>query len=460
MRSLRLRLFVLLAATTMLVWSAAATWIYVGTRARVERVLDRRLIEAAGMVSSLVVASQQGNSRERMPIPRALQAAGPHYARSLSCQIWSLEGTLIGRSAGAPRAPLADAGEGFSEREIDGQRWRVYAHVDRPRAIRVLVGDNLSVRRNLVADLITGLLAPAIVALFALGLLIWGGLAKGLLPLRQMADALARRDHEDLSALDIHTSTELEPVARSVDALIGRLRDARERERHLIASAAHELQTPLAGLRTHAQIAARSGDDAVRARALERIVGSVDRTSRLVGQLLDLARQEAGDPPASRWLALGSAWRTVTDELRPLATRRGVELAADVLLSEFEIHIDEGALFLSLRNLVENAVNHAPPGSTVHILPIEHGLQTGIAVVDAGPGIKPSEIDTVRARFVRGSGETGPGSGLGLSIVDLTLARSGARLELENRTEGGLRAVIAVGESRLRRIRRTSRRAA
>ena len=406
------------------------------------------------MISSLMAAGAPRGGNVDSAIPVQMQQENPRYSRALSCQIWSLNGTLIGRSAGAPQAPMAIVPEGFSERVVEGNRWRVFTHLDRARNLRVLVGDNMSVRRNLVRNLIAGLFLPALLALAALGLLIWGGLGRGLAPLRAMAAALQRRSHEDLEPLSINPSTELAPVAESIDDLLLRLRHARERERHFIASAAHELQTPLAGLRTHAQIAVRSLDEQVRSKALERILGSVDRTSRLVAQLLDLARQESFPLPEPRWIAPVAVIAMVCEELRALAGQRGIVVDVDDALAQHQICIDDTGLFLSVRNLLENALNHTPANTTVAIGLQRQGPDAGIVISDSGSGIHPAELDAVRGRFVRGSGETGAGSGLGLSIVELALARSEARLLLENRPGTGLRAIIAVGEDRVRAIER------
>ncbi|MDR6846916.1 ATP-binding protein [Sphingomonas sp. BE137] len=451
MNSLRIRLFVLLAAVTALVWASAATWIYFNTRVEVEKVLDRRLVEAARMVGSLA------NASGGVPVGPSLERGSPFatsgYDRQLSCQIWSLDGKLLGRSTGAPLEPLGSDGSGFSERSIHGETWRVYSFVDRTRGLRVHVGDNLSVRRNLVNDLIKGLVLPALIGMLALAALLWTGIGRGLSPLRDVAKALERRDPSDLRPLDIReVRDELRPVVRSVDGLFDRLERGRASERHLIASAAHELQTPLAGLKTHAQIAAMSDDPDVRARALLQIQTSVDRTARLVRQLLDLARQEAlGDPPSEVWTKADAAVSIVQDELCPSLELRHVGLEVDPALACLEVRIDEGALILSLRNLIENAVNHSAAGGTVRISMDASDQRAGIAVIDDGPGIPEDELASVRERFVRGRREKGAGSGLGLSIVELVLNRAGGMLQLANRAEGGLHAAMLLPVSAVRR---------
>ena len=448
MKSLRVRIFALVAAVTVLVWSSAAVWTYFSARADVQRVLDRRLVEAARMVGSLVGDLEQSglaNQNVRAPSQTGV------YDRQLSCQIWSLDGRLIGRSSEAPAQPLSTAASGFSERLVDGETWRVYTLVDPARGIRILVGDNLSVRQRLVGDLMTGLLLPSVLGIGALALLIWVAVSRGLNPLREIARRLHERDPADASPLGISTGvSELRPVVASVDGLFDRLERLRANEKHFIASAAHELQTPLAGLRTHAQIALISHDEAVREKSLRRIQTSVDRTSRLVRQLLDLAREEAALNSDPAWVPLREVVGAIADELGPAVERADVSIRVAPKADYAEVFIDEASLTLALRNLIENAVNHSPRGAMVGVNAEFKDGKACVAVLDSGTGISPQEIRDVKGRFVRGSREKSHGSGLGLSIVELIATRSDGSLELSNRPGRGLRAALSLPSSRLR----------
>ena len=458
MSSLGFRIFLILVLMTIGVWGAAAVWINVHTRNEVERVLDRRLVEAARMVGSLVESRDAAQaSGGLMPLPGQARAAGlkaltQQYERQLSCQIWSFDGRLIGRSAGAPAQPLGAAGAGFSEREVGGQLWRVYTLDDPRSGVRVMVGDSLAVRQGLVQDVTTGLLLPAILGILALAALIWSGVGKGLRPLRRIAEALESRKPDDFTELEVApVARELAPVVDALNSLFGRLANVRDAERHLIASAAHELQTPLAGIRMHAQIALAADDPSVRVRAERQIISSVDRAARLVRQLLDLARHEAqAEEPAPRWLPVSRVLEVVQGELQLTLEKADVSIEANAALLECQVFMNEESLLLALRNLIENAVQHSPFGGTVRC-----GLEPGpevarVFVDDEGPGIPADEIERVRQRFVRGRREQGVGSGLGLSIVDLTLARSQAQLVLTNRSAGGLRAAIEIAPDRVR----------
>lgn len=178
MRSIRSRLFMILMITTGVVWMSAIVWIYLSTRHEVERVLDARLIEAARMVSSLIT-SQEIDPKRAAQIPTVEPALHASYDRQLSCQIWALDGTLVGRSDAAPATPLTESGEGFSQTLVGGEIWRVYAVMNSDLGMRVLVGDNMRVRDRLVADVIRGLALPALLILPILAGLIWLSVRKG-----------------------------------------------------------------------------------------------------------------------------------------------------------------------------------------------------------------------------------------------------------------------------------------
>lgn len=433
MTSLRARLFALVAAVTMLVWAGAAAWTSLSTRAEVERVLDRRLVEAARMVAALDIPV--GGT------PRRVEPSS--YERQLSCQIWSLTGRLVGQSAGAPQTPLAEGAPGFSERQVGGEEWRVYTHVDETRGIRVMVGDNLQVRRHLVTDMMLGLLLPALVGLIALAALLWVGIASGLEPLARLAQDLKRRSSDSLASLEVErTPTELSPVVEAMNGLLAQLESARRAERDFVANAAHELQTPLAGLKTQADVARRAEDPKMRDRALTQISRSVDRTSRLVRQLLDLARQQGGIGMAPR---RATPLRAVLHDLKrdyaAIARAQGMEIEIAPKCLEGQLAIDPDALRLALGNLVENALYHGSAGKFVRI---ECADRDGpeLRVIDDGVGIPAGDKERLLRRFERGIGAQSQGSGLGLSIAAAAIATAGGQLELRSGEAGGLVAVL------------------
>lgn len=445
MKSMRARLLLILLLTTGAVWLSAAAWIYWSTQARVEQVLDARLREAARMVDSLI-------TDHRIEIATAAGAieglevetmTDEPYSHQLSCQIWSLAGTLVGRSEAAPRERLASNDDGFSQTTIKGETWRVYTVLNPDRGVQVMVGDNLQVRQSLVNDVMTGTLLPMTLVLPIAGLLIWLSVRRGMRPLDRMAGLLGRRHADDLRPVDLPDAPgELRPALDAINGLFGRVAGAREREKSFTAFAAHELKTPLAGLKTQAQIALASDDPEVRRHALEQIAGGVDRSSRLVRQLLDLAAADANEERETISPADPAAIvRDSVQSVESLAARRGVTIDLEGA-HDRTVSCDRALATTALRNIVENAVLHSPAGGRVRIVISSSSQESRFEVIDAGPGMSDDDLAHARERFWRGASRDGAGSGLGLAIVDTIMRRVGGRLTLANEKRGGFRATL------------------
>ncbi|MGU3466704.1 ATP-binding protein [Methylobacterium sp. C33D] len=424
--SLRLRLFAALLLATGIVWLAAVVWIAVGSRREVERVLDTRLQEAARMVVSLVTDLDHPSSTTAEGRPAQLGS----YERQLSCQVWSLDGRLIARSSGAPDRKLSEAAPGFSERTIDGETWRVFTAEDAGRNVRVMVGDRLGLRERLVTDLIKGVVWPALLIAPLLGAVIWLSLGRGLRPLRRMARDLAQRDADDMRPVDAtHAPVEVRPLADALNGLFGKVEAARAHERTVTAFAAHELRTPLAGLKTQAQVALAARDPDTVREALGQIILAVDRSSRLVRQLLALARVDAQERvPATDLVAPAEVLQRVIAGV-PSVGEITVAVSPDAQVGSVRTNAEY--LELALRNLHENAVQHAVPGGSVRW----RLNRDGLTVENDGPTIPEDEVARLGTRFFRGRNRHPTGSGLGLAIAKAALAKIGARLSIDNRED-------------------------
>jgi two-component system, OmpR family, sensor histidine kinase QseC len=441
MNSLKGRLFLILVTATGLIWLTATCWIYVGTTREVESVLDARLQEAARMVLSLASANGVGTIAKDGDAGQAPEML--NYERQLSCQIWSLDGRLVARSSGAPNERFSDNSAGFSDRRINGETWRVFTTEDAGKGVRVLVGDRVGLRDHFVAEIMKGVLAPLALTVPLLGFLIWASLNRGLRPLRGLADELSRRNADDMSPVETGTMPdEIRPVIGSLNALFTRVEDALRHERAITAFAAHELRTPLAGLRTQAQVAIAARDEATRSTALRQILVGVDRTTRLVRQLLAIAKLDSAPEtmPANQ-VSIGGVIQEVIDALP--SPDRAVSVTVDSALTNTMVTANREFLLLAVRNLHENAARHMPQPGAIRWSMAKESDSLAVYVDDEGPGIPEDEIPLVTKRFYRGRNKIPLGSGLGLSIADLALRASGARLVLRNRSDTtGLRAQI------------------
>ncbi|HQQ71008.1 MAG TPA: ATP-binding protein, partial [Alicycliphilus sp.] len=226
-----------------------------------------------------------------------------------------------------------------------------------------------------------------------------------------------------------------------------------EAQQHFVADAAHELRSPLAALKLQVQGLQRAPDAATRALAVQRLGSGIDRATRLIEQLLALARQEAqiasGQAPTP--VRLAELARQAVADVAPAAQQRGIDLGLVPLAPEAQGASVPGhaqALAILLRNLLDNAIKYTPQGGRVDMQLQASSDDVTLLVDDSGPGIAPEERERVLQRFHRGpqrddGGAQVAGSGLGLAIADSIARMHGARLELAQAPQlGGLRVSL------------------
>jgi signal transduction histidine kinase len=255
---------------------------------------------------------------------------------------------------------------------------------------------------------------------------------------------LGERGPDDLRAIDLRNlPVELAPLLAATNRMMQRVDVALRSEREFVAAAAHELRTPLAGLRAQAELAAHPRTDApARAEALRAVQDGVDHAAHLVGQLLDLARSDALAGDAQRE-ALARQPVDLRELLAQLMPELGPPLAErDVQLRQaLEVPVIDGsavALALILRNLLANAVAHARPGGVVSIATRRQAGCTVLVVEDDGPGVPEAERARLCERFYRGRNPAAPGCGLGLAIVKALADAHGATIAFDRASLGGL----------------------
>jgi two-component system OmpR family sensor kinase len=300
------------------------------------------------------------------------------------------------------------------------------------------------VRRNTIA--LIGLGVAALVLGLVIAWLLAGFLTR---PLRGLTAAARRVEAGDLDArAEESGAREHREVAHAFNDMTARLGQSMTAQRDFVANAAHQLRTPLTGLRLRLEAAGLKTDDEALRRDLEAAEGEAERLARTVTDLLTLAR-EGQRPGAVAPLSLETAGEDAFDRWAPVAGEQGCDLdlsdrsrGASVLASAEDVAV-------MLDNLLENAIEHTAPGSTVTI-ELDADARTGrIAVSDAGPGLEPGEEDRVFERFFRGSSRADRprGSGLGLTIVRVLAHRWGGEAAIANRPEGGARAVVRLPRS-------------
>jgi two-component system sensor histidine kinase QseC len=290
-------------------------------------------------------------------------------------------------------------------------------------------------------------------ALPLLGAALALAIGRALAPLRALADAVGSRDAQRLEPVVAPDAPrEVRPLVERLNALFRRIGESLEKERAFTADAAHELRTPIAGIRAQAQVAREATEDAERRRALDQVLAGCDRAARLAEQLLTLARLDAGQGQLRLVPCdLAQIAREVLAELAPGAHSRGTALA---LAADAPVPVAGDALLLHVlvRNLVDNAVRYGGPEGAVTVTVERDEEGSRLCVADRGPGIPSAERQRVLDRFYRSVGTREQGAGLGLSIVSRIAALHGAALELDEGPEGhGLCASVrfpAPGERR------------
>lgn len=365
-------------------------------------------------------------------------------------QIWSNDGQILLRSANAaPDKPLGQqAVLGFGHALVDGREACIYVHQSNSGQMAIHVAEFEDERTSVVIGTLAGPMIAFLIAVVVLLSLIGWFLAKALQPAAETARQLVLRNPTELTPLSVAgLPQELVPIHEAINALFGRIAAAMARERDFSAVAAHELRTPLAALRLHAQIAQRTDDPAVRAEALGGLQASVDRCAHFIDQLLTLARVE-GTPSDAHVepIDLPKLVSDVIDDLAIEAQRHKVQITAEV---EGDVSI-VGRRFgvqTMLRNLVSNAIRHVPPGGQISIVSAssEHGV--ALIVDDSGCGIPPAERERVFDRFRR-LRDDGTGIGLGLSIVRTVAEAHRAVVQLLDSPLGGLRVQVQFPSAR------------
>jgi signal transduction histidine kinase len=282
----------------------------------------------------------------------------------------------------------------------------------------VQVAETTVKRHNLVRQILTGVIFIEVLLLVTVAVLVWVGVGKGLEPLQRLEEEIASRTPQDLGMVpETRAPVEMRSVVRALNGLLQELATVLKAQQHFIADAAHQLRTPLAGLRMHIEYGLHQKDPSEWYRTLKVLDSVSDRTARLANQLLTLARAEAGtDRSASMGLVdLRSIGEQVAEQCMPKAIARNIELGLE--LDAARVYGDAFLLSALASNLVDNAVNYTAAGGSVTLRSATRGDTAVLEVEDSGIGIPEEEHEKVFTRFYRVSGSPGEGSGLGLAIV-------------------------------------------
>jgi len=427
--SLRGRLLWFLLAAITIAAVAQAAIAYRTALHDADQIFDYHMQQMALSLRSstpLSAANTQGDSATNQSMPIEPEAGSD----DLVVQVWSPDGVRMFRSVSRALLPQR-AVLGFSNVKSNGTTYRVFSVQSNNQTLQV--AQDMAVRRNMAGNLALRTLAPIAVMMPMLMLVVWWVVSESLTPVARVRKQVASRQADDLSPVsEAGLPDEVRPLVHELNLLFGRVRTAFDAQQNFVADAAHELRTPLAALKLQALSLERADSDEARKVAVGRVTAGVERATRLVEQLLVLARQEAGASEGAKPapVDLADLARRTVGEMVGVAQAKGVDLGVEHV-EEAQVLGQGGALAILMRNLVDNAVKYTPAGGTVDVAVRHEDGMAILTVEDSGPGIAAEERERVFDRFYRIAGSEAAGSGLGLAIIRAIAERHGAKLGLD-----------------------------
>lgn len=437
--SLQQRLLSRTLGGVLFVWIATAAFVGYEAQHEIDELLDAHLAQSA----ALLVVQQNATPEEDEPL---LDAPTLHkYAHRVAYQVFE-EGRLVMHSPNVAHQPMAKHTEGFETITlVDGKSWRVFAAQGRSHEVQIYVAERIDSRDEILSAVLRGFLPPLTLALPLLLLGLWWNVRSGLQPLQRLRQALLKRETHTLSPVTLaETPQEVQPLLDALNDLLQRLAQRMDTERRFTADAAHELRTPIAAIRAQAQVALNASmEDPVRQQALLDTLAGCDRASRVVEQLLTLARVEGPQDMVAEPIRLDQLAQHVMADLTPEALRRHQHL--ELLAPEpLEVRGQSTLWHILLRNLIDNALRYSPDGAVVRIQVTRlDGGHIEVSVQDSGTGLSPADMARLGERFFRVLGTSATGSGLGWSIVRHIAALQGIDVQVGQSAElGGLQVTL------------------
>jgi len=451
--SLRRTLLTVLLGLTLALWVGSAAIVYLEARRESQELFDQSLTETGHLLLSLVAKeAREHGLTGPIDLPLRGQPNPHHY---LLFKVRDAQQRVLYRNDAASDIALSrSAPDGLSWTTIAGQRWRLFSLWDPQRTLQLLVAEPTSHRDDISRGFFYRIALFGLLLVALATLAIWWSIHRVFRVLQASADEVSARTPDELADVRLAGApAELHPLLLEINRLFGRVRHSRDNEQRFTADAAHELRTPLAAIKTNLQVLQRARSADEREEFIAALGASVERATRLVNQLLALARLD----PQAQETALALALALVPGELaqllaqqtpqwQALAAPYRLSLAVNLAPAPCALHAD--SLQMLLRNLVDNALRYTPAPGAVEISCGVEGGRSYVRVADTGPGIAEDMHERAFERFVRlGQVESAtqlPGSGLGLSIVRRIAERHGAAIVLGAGLQGRGLAVTLV----------------
>lgn len=356
------------------------------------------------------------------------------YERKMGFRVW-MNDSLITQSPNTEEFGSFEAPPGFSDQRIGKHEWRFFVFIDSANKIQIEVSERYDIRYELIGQLMSALIIPALLLIPVILLLVWVGIRQTLKPVVRMSADVDSRNSDDLAPISLASlPVEIAPLIQALNRLFSRLDTSFQREREFTDHAAHELRTPLAAMKTQTQVLLKKSAHVPECRdGLENLESSINRATHLVNQLLALARLQHEKFPMMK-ADLSVYILNKIKEIEPLAAAKTLRLTTDIA-SSCIIKCHEGSLPILLGDLLDNAIKYTPVGGAIHISLSADGLFT---ITDTGPGLNDEDKERVFERFVRADTSGQSGSGLGLPIARWIADAHGVSIKMADNQPHGL----------------------
>jgi two-component system sensor histidine kinase QseC len=417
-RSIRHFLLISLLISITLASSITAIGNYLLDKQVTQTYLDGQLIKIYSFIEVLN-ESAKTSPDIRKDIGIYFNKAKSVAAKNIFFQVWTKEKKLFLGSPNSLNETLFDAPNGFSDRRINKNNWRVYAATNPASGGKIVVAELYDIRNKLADDITLSNAYILLVTYPLFGFSVWLIIGLALRSITRVTSDISNRASTYLEPVDAaNIPIEIKPLVVELNQLFIRLRLAFERNKRFAADAAHELRTPLAALKTQAQVALKADTENDRSHALQKVLQGVDRSSHMVAQLLTLSRLGQEEALSDiKPVELHKLAAEIIAYLVPIALEKSIEIELATPPVDTTVLGNDITLGILIRNIVDNAIRYTPVNGEVKVRLLCDEEHIILRVTDSGPGIPPELRERVFERFYRILGATAPGSGLGLAIV-------------------------------------------
>jgi len=455
--SIRYHLILRLFLVSLVLVGGGAIIAYKDLQHESRELFDAQLARSARLILSLVQADiesagfssiQQFFNENQLQLPAGIFdeqkndspeefEAGHIYETKLGFQVWDDAGNLILKSPNVPLTPISQNQKGYSVTRFLDHDWRVFSFSSQDSRYRCIAAERLDVRNDLIGDISADLSLLFIILIPVLLITMWFAIGQGLSSLHNLASQIRRLGADRMESVSLDKAPdEIQTITGALNQLLSKLRDTLAREKRITSDAAHELRTPLAAVKIHAELAktATSKDD--RIESIDQVLLGIDRTTHLVEQILALARLEPDSFSAN--LNLLYLNRLVIEEvamLVPFSHKKNIEISVSES-EDLKVYAEDTSMRLLVRNLLNNAVSYTHQGGAVEVILSTIQNKACLVIKDNGPGIADKDRELVLQRFYRGENHQTPGCGIGLSIVMRVVELLNADFKMENATSG------------------------